>query len=245
MTSSSLSLPYPLYCIAHRGGSQRHTENTLGAFKESMELGVDAIELDVWNVGGQLFVTHDRRLGNTLPGYGRLVEQHPEALKELTLACGNKLASLAEVLSLLADRVMLNIELKGPGTALPVAQLLQQHIHDHHLSAEQYLISSFDHQQLYQFKQRLPDIKRGVLISGIPLDFAASAEALQAYSFHPSLDFVNNELVADAKKRGLKVWVYTVNEEDDLRLMCDLGVEGVFTDYPAKLIQLNRRAYPI
>lgn len=243
MANSLESLPYPLYCIAHRGGSQNHTENTLAAFRESLALGVDAIELDVWNIGGELLVTHDRRLGTTLPGYGRLLEQHPQALKKLVLKCGSSIATLPEVLDLVAGSVRVNIELKGPDTALPVAELLQQYTSGYQSPAGQYLVSSFDQRQLYQFQQRLPEIKIGVLTYGIPLDYAAVADRLQAYSFHCSLDFINPELVQDAKQRGLKVWVYTVNEEEDFRLMCELGVDGVFTDFPRRLISLNQGTF--
>lgn len=242
MTLTSHSLPYPLYCIAHRGGSQIHTENTLAAFAESLALGVDAIEIDVWNIGGELLVTHDRRLGKTLPGQGRLIDHHPEHLKSLILSCGNSISTLPEVLALIADRALLNIELKGPNCAQPVADLLLQYTRDHQLCFEQYLISSFDHQQLHQIKQLNPQLRRGVLIGGIPLDYAAIADTLEAYSFHPSIDFINAELVNDAKRRGLKTWVYTVNNLDDFHLMCELGVDGVFTDFPAHLLELNKQA---
>ncbi len=234
-------LPYPLYCVAHRGGSQIHTENTLAAFRESLALGVDAIELDVFNVGGELLVTHDRRLGNTLPGSGRLLDQRPDVLRSLVLADGSSIATLEEVLELVNDRVLLNIELKGPDCAAPVAHLLEAYSRERQLSLEQYLVSSFDHRQLLQFRQLLPGVKRGVLLEGIPLDLAACSDALGAWSLHPSLNFVNAELVTAAKRQGLQVWVYTVNEADDWQLMCELGVDGVFTDFPGRLLEWNRR----
>lgn len=234
-------LTHPLLCIAHRGGSQRFTENTLAAFEESLQLGVDAIELDVWNVSGELLITHDRRLGKSLPGRGLLMEQPLQQLRQLRLPCGNRLATLAEVLELVGDKVMLNIELKSPGCVAPMAELLENVVHRHRFGWDHYLISSFDHPQLLACKHRLPQVKRGVLVNGIPLDLAAGFAELDAYSFHPSIDFINAELVQDAQARGLKVWVYTVNEEEDMQLMAALGVDGVFTDYPARLQALNAR----
>lgn len=233
------SLVKSLYCIAHRGGSQTFTENTLAAFEQSVLLGVDAVELDVWNVGGELFVTHDRRLGKTLPGQGRLIDHHPDQLKSLILACGHQITTLPQVLEQLGNRVALNIELKGPNCASGVAQAIERYARDHHTGFDHYVVSSFDHQQLFQFKQLLPQIKLGVLIEGIPLHYAACAEELSAYSLHPNLNFINAELIDDAHKRGLKVWVYTVNEEDDLHSMAQLGVDGVFTDYPQRVLELN------
>lgn len=238
---TAISITKSLFCIAHRGGSQRFTENTLAAFEESLQLGVDAVELDVWNVGGELLVTHDRRLGKSLPGRGLLLEQSPEQLRQLPLPCGNHLATLAEVLELVGDKAVLNIELKGPDCVAPVARLLENFVRSHKLGWDHYVISSFDHPQLLAFKQRLPQVKRGVLINGIPLDYAAGFDQLEAYSLNPCIDFINAELVRDAQARGLQVWVYTVNAEEDMKLMAALGVDGIFTDYPARLQALNAR----
>ncbi len=234
------TMPTPLFCIAHRGGSRQHTENTLEAFQESLEIGVDAIELDVWPVGDRLLITHDRRLGKTLPGQGRLIDHNPEHLQSIPLPCGANLTTLPEVLKLLRDRVWLNIELKGPNCAASVAYALESFTSDHGLGTDHYVVSSFDHQQLYEFKQRLPQVKRGILEAGVPLNYGATAEALEGYSIHPNIDFINQAMVDDAHRRGLRVWPYTVNEIDDLQHMQAMGVDGVFTDYPSRVIALNQ-----
>jgi glycerophosphoryl diester phosphodiesterase len=238
-----VSLSHPLYCIAHRGGRRKgshSSENTLKAFAESIALGVDAIEVDVWQVGGQLLVTHDRRLGKTLPGKGRLMDYTPHYLRNLEMECGSKIPTLQEVLESIGEQVSLNIELKGPGCAQLVAKTLQQYVQDSSGTYEQYLFSSFDHHQLFQLKQILPQVRRGVLIEGIPLTYARCCEPLEAYSFHPNVDFINQALVDDAKQRGLKVWVYTVNDIDDFCHLSAMGVDGVFTDYPERLLKLNK-----
>ena len=50
-----------------------------------------------------------------------------------------------------------------------------------------------------------------------------------------SLEFINQEFIEDAHKRGLKVYVYTVNDDDDIQRMKDLGVDGIFSNYPERL----------
>ncbi|GAA5317009.1 MAG: glycerophosphodiester phosphodiesterase [Candidatus Pelagadaptatus aseana] len=236
----SIILPKPLYCIAHRGGVGNHTENTLAALQQCLTLPVDAIEIDTWQIGGELLITHDRRLGRTLPGQGRLIDHHPEYLRNLEMACGNKIASLHDILQLVGNKATLNIELKGPGCSEPVAELLEAFVRDTGASFDNYVISSFDQHQLFDFKQRLPQVKRGVLVEGIPLHYAQCCDELEAYSFHPNVNFINRDLVDDAHNRGLQVWVYTVNEIDDLCHMSELGVDGVFTDHPQKLLDLNQ-----
>jgi hypothetical protein len=83
--------------------------------------------------------------------------------------------------------------------------------------------------------------KRGVLIEGIPLDYAACCTPLKAYSFNTHLSFLSPELIQDAQSRGLKNWVYTVNSADDWSYVQALGVDAVFTDKPDALLAFNQR----
>ena len=85
----------------------------------------------------------------------------------------------------------------------------------------------------------MPQVKRAALIEGIPLDYAQCCEPLKAYAFNTHLSFITPELINDARKRGLKNWVYTVNHEEDWRWLQELGVDGVFTDKPDLLQNFN------
>ncbi|WP_299982433.1 glycerophosphodiester phosphodiesterase [uncultured Pseudoteredinibacter sp.] len=233
-----MELDKPLFCIAHRGGSQRY-ENTLRAISRALELGVDAIEIDVWNVRGELLVFHDRRL-STGPFSGELlVQQDPAELRKTPLSCGEHIPTLLEVMELVADKALLNIELKGPGCVKSVSQQIEDFVLYKQGCYESYLISSFDHVQLHKLSQRLPEVKRGALFAGVPLDYAACCEQLGAYSLHACLGFLRQGLIDDASARGLKTWVYTVNHEEDMGHLAAMGVDGVFTDFPEKVLALN------
>lgn len=228
----------PLSCIAHRGGPG--PENSLEAITSSLALGVDAIEIDLWYLQGELWVTHDRRLGRQLAGTGQLLEQSRDTLENLRLENGEPIPKLHQVLELVGNRSMLNIEIKGPDCAEALSQSLRDYSQAGSLGLEQYLVSSFDHPQLYQMLKLLPEVRRGVLVAGIPLDYARCCEALRAYSLNSDIDFVNAALVEDAHKRGLQSWVYTANHRDDWRRLSQMGVDGVFTDFPAELQKFNR-----
>lgn len=236
----------PLFCIAHRGGpiigDHRSPENSLEAIDRSLALGVDAIEIDIWQVEGELLVTHDRRLGRQLKGDGVITGKPLAELRQLRLENDEPLPSLHQVLTLVGDKAWLNIEIKGPDCVAPLIKQLRGFALDHQLGLEHYIVSSFDHQQLYQILQQAPEIKRAALIEGIPLDYAQCCEALQAYAFNTHLSFLSQALIEDARKRGLKNWVYTVNHEDDWEWMQALGVDGVFTDKPAALMEFNARS---
>jgi glycerophosphoryl diester phosphodiesterase len=234
-----------LLCIAHRGGpiidDLISPENSLQAIQRSLALGVDAIEIDVWQLHGELFVTHDRALGRQIAGAGLLQSKSLAELRQLTLANGEPLPRLYDVLNAIDDRAALNIEIKGANSADAVIKTLTGFVEDRQLSFEQYSVSSFDHRQLFEMLQKAPHIKRGVLIEGIPLDYAACCAALQAWSLNSHVGFLNQTLVNDARRRGLKNFIYTVNTEEDWQWMVELGVDGVFTDRPAELLQFNQR----
>lgn len=241
MTSaSSHPKPSSLLCIAHRGGRSLGVENSLKTIATALDMSVDAIEIDVWKVAGELWVTHDRYLGRVLQGYGRITEVEANQIALLKDYDQQPIATLKQVMELIGDRARLNIEIKGPDCAPLVAQQVLAHCQKNKIALENYIISSFDHQQLYWLKQHHPQLLRGVLICTIPLDYAQCCVELGAYSFHPNVDFINQQLVDDALKRKLKVWVYTVNEMQDFIELAAMGVEGVFTDFPDRLIAYNQ-----
>jgi glycerophosphoryl diester phosphodiesterase len=101
---------------------------------------------------------------------------------------------------------------------------------------EDFLVSAFDHTQIQAAKKLLPEIRTGALIQKVPPGLAAFAERLGAWSIHPSKHCVTPELVADAHQRGLKVFVYTVNQPAEIASLAELGVDGVFTDHPDRVV---------
>jgi len=75
----------------------------------------------------------------------------------------------------------------------------------------------------------------GAIIAGIPIGYAECAQKVDAFSLHPSKEFICRELVDDAHKRGMKVFAFTVNEKQDIQVMRDLGVDGVFSNFPDRI----------
>ncbi|WP_444924792.1 glycerophosphodiester phosphodiesterase [Microbulbifer sp. DLAB2-AF] len=230
-----------LFCFAHRGYQGLFSENTLQAISEALDLKVGGVEIDIWNIGGQLLVTHDRRLGRLQPGNTIITDMQPETLRAMPLPCGSKIPTLQEVLDLIGDKAQLNIEIKGPNCATLLAQEIRTFVTDRGATFDQYIVSSFDQLQLYECLRLLPEVRRGVIIVGVPLDLAACTAPLKAYSLHTALDFLHKDLLNDAKYRGLKNYIFTVNNPDDLALLASQGVDGVFTDRPQIVLDFNKK----
>ena len=224
--------------IAHRGASGDYPENTLLAMEHAIMQGADAIEIDVFAVDGELIVIHDHHLARTTNGSGSIYQRNLAQLQQLDAGLGQRIPTLWQVLQLLAPTPLwLNIELKGENTVAPLLNLLQRAECELQFDSSRLLISSFNHHLLAALKQQQPALKLGALTASLPIDYAAFARQLQVYSVHCDVSFINQAFVDDAKARGLKVCVYTVDQADDIARMRQYGVDGIFSNYPAKARQ--------
>ena len=222
--------------IGHRGACGYEPENTLLSFKKALELNVDMIELDVYACKtGELVVIHDDKVNRTTNGKGHIIKKSFKELRELNAGKGEKIPTLHEVLDLINQKAKVNIELKGTGTVKPVYEVIEKYVKEKDWSYNDFLISSFNHYELLKFIKLCSNVKIGVLIKGIPIGFVEFAEKVNAYSVNLSLESVSKEFVEHAHKRGMKVFVYTVNNVDDMQRMKVMGVDGVFSDFPDRI----------
>lgn len=222
--------------IGHRGAMGYEPENTLRSFKKALELGVDMVELDVYVLKtGELVVIHDDKVNRTTDGKGYVIDKSFEDIRALDAGQGEKVPTLKEVFDLVDKKVPINVELKGENTAKPVAELIKNYIGEKGWTTEHFLVSSFDHYELKDFKELMPEIRVGALITGIPIGYSDYAKSLDAYSVNLNLEFINKRFVDDAHDKGFKVFVYTVNDEDDIERMRQLGVDGLFSNYPDRI----------
>jgi glycerophosphoryl diester phosphodiesterase len=135
-------------------------------------------------------------------------------------------------LNQLAGRAALNIELKGPNTAAPVANLLEVYLSNGTWKEEDLLISSFDWNLLLETRDFLPEISIGVLTEAHPLEAILKAIELSAVSINPYYKDLDATIVAQIHAAGFKVYTWTVNAPEDLKNVKKLGVDAVFTNFP-------------
>src|SRR6185437_179332 len=113
--------------IAHRGGREWAPENTMAAFRRSLDAGVHGIELDVQRCAtGELVVFHDEDLSRTTNGIGLIKDCSLAELQRLDAGswyekqfAGERMPLLLDVLALINGKCVLNIELKNAPIAYP------------------------------------------------------------------------------------------------------------------------------
>ena len=220
-----------MICIGHRGAMGHEPENTLLSVRKALALGVDGIEIDVHNVENNLVVIHDRNLARTTNGSGYLTGCSFDYVRSLDAGKGEQVPTLQEVIDTVDRQAIVNIELKGKDTAQLVASLIQDYLVRGWSTAD-FVVSSFNHYELKQFKAICSEVKIGILIYGLPWQYLSIAQELGADLVIFGLDYIDAEQIKFVHQAGLKAWVYTVNELNDINLMRELQVDGIFTNYP-------------
>ncbi|WP_462159400.1 glycerophosphodiester phosphodiesterase [Pseudoalteromonas sp. GB56] len=218
--------------FAHRGASGNYPENTQLAIENALLIGVDGIEVDLQSCLDDYVIIHDSWLDRTTSGQGKVNATTYADIQSFDAGLGQRVPGLQDVISWVGNQTMLNLELKHTFSLDKLVATLEQSVADGNLQREQLIVSSFDHHQLMWLKQHLPWVKIGALTSSIPLGYAEFAQRLNAFSLHVDKNFVNHEFVADAKARGLEVYAYTVDKPQDIIAMKELGIDGVFTNFP-------------
>lgn len=228
--------------FAHRGASGIEPENTLLAIQKALDMNVDGIEIDVHCVNGELIVIHDRWLDKTTNGEGRVQDKSFSEIRQLDAGKGETIPTLWEVLELVNGQCDLNIELKSDNSVVKTIELLNQSISKHKFKQSQFLISSFNHHLLQQFKLIDSSWKIGALTASCPIEYAAFAQKLNAYSIHLDIDCLNQNFIDDAHARGLLVYVYTVDYQADMLDLKNKNVDGIFSNQLHLAIRTLREA---
>lgn len=249
MTSSNISLLYPperpqdarwaqqFSLIGHRGAAKLAPENTLSSFRRAVELAVDGVEFDLYAHSGELLVIHDDRLERTTNGQGLLVQKSLEELRALDAGDGQQIPLLQEVAATLPAAVAMNLELKGPDTAAPVAAWLAAN-----RPVQPVLVSSFDLRELATFRALDPQCAVAPLFHKRNPAMLDIAHELRACAVNLSTRLASRERLQEIRYAGFGALVYTVNGLRQARRLYGDGATGVFTDRPDRV---NRPAVEI
>lgn len=242
--SSSLRVGQDCEIIAHRGGSSLAPENSIAAIEKSIDLGVDAVEVDVrMSADGYVIVMHDKRVDRTSNGHGLVKRLSLDELKSLRLLTpakeisDEKIPTLDEVLACVAGRCKVLIEIKENdcrGIEQAVADVVArcnaedwvavQAFSDDVLERLAEIGVSFPLEKLFVFKfPFLPYI----------YDKGFSRFSFKKYSYIASFnvkkELARKGLVKKIQGAGKKVKVWTLKEGESA---APGGINGVITDYP-------------
>ncbi len=219
--------------IGHRGARAYAPENTLASFKKAMEIGVDAVELDVRKTkDNQLVVIHDADVKRTTNSEGLVSELTLKEIKSFS-ADGEKIPTLDETLDFLDKKVKVFIELKETGIEEQTLSI----VHAKGLE-KNVVIISFLEEALKKVRESDKDIETGLIYAKHKNPIKAALELKANYLF-ALYRFTHTANVQKAHENGLKVVVWTINTPDEVEVYAKKGVDGIASDKPDILMCLN------
>jgi glycerophosphoryl diester phosphodiesterase len=232
--------------VAHRGASSVAPPNTLSAVRRAYELGADGVEFDVRLSRDRVpVVIHDATVPLARGGKARVADLTLRELKEIDVGSqfasafrGERIPTLQELLTSARGHLLLNVELKTAGlldTALVRATVTEIR----HLRMEgSVLISSFNPLAVLQAKGAAPEIPAGLLGArrlGRLSVLVMLARLARIEAVHPEHTSVDSSSSARARKHGLRLHTWTVDDSEEMRRLIDLGVDGIITNFPQVL----------
>lgn len=220
--------------VAHRGASGELPGNTMAAFERAISLGADVIEFDVRrSADGQLIVYHDAELdGRPVAGLTR---------SAIWYRSGTHPPLLAEVIDLARGRIGLDVEIKGTDyTGQVVAAIAADE------DPTRTIVSSFEGVVVTELGSLAPDLGRGLIVGeehhGLESFPDPAQHAFELGATHLVLHrrLAERRTLQQARRLGLALWLWTVNEEDQLQThLRDPLVSGVVSDFPERAIRVR------
>lgn len=254
--------------IAHQGGDGERPSNTMVAFQHAVEIGADILEMDVHSTSDGVLVTiHDETVDRTTDGTGRVndftfaelqafdagyewptLEEEAGRTDRPYRGQGIVIPALEEVFQTFPQlRMVIEIKQTEPSIVQPLCDLLREYD-----LQEQVIIGSFHPEPLYEFRETCPEVATSAveeeirpffILSTIGLSgaYQPTAEAFQVPEYSGGLHVVTQGFVNNARTKNIMIQPWTINSTEQMQTMIGLGVNGIITDYPSRLIeQLGR-----
>jgi len=220
--------------IGHRGARAYAPENTFASFNKALEIGIDAIELDVRKTkDNQLVVIHDADVKRTTNGEGLVSELMLKEIKGLDAGSGEKIPTLEETFDFLDKKVKMFVELKETGIEKEVLSMVQEKG-----LKKNVVIVSFLEDALKKVRELDKDTETGLIYAKHKNPLKAALE-LKANYILALYRFMHTANVEKAHECGLKVIVWTINSLQEAEEYAKKGVDGIASDKPDILMRLN------
>jgi glycerophosphoryl diester phosphodiesterase len=217
--------------IAHRGNSFITLENSLAAIRSALSLHVNMIEIDIrMSRDNGLYVMHDKTTGRTAEENIDIEQSTSEKINAILLKNGEPIPSLADMLALIDGSCGLNLEIKSTGAGALTAQ---------HLLASEYrghvLVSSFKEDEVLAAHGVLPGLPISLIFDTFAAREVTKYKARGYTAISLSKKTVSKKLVDACHDQRIPVYVWTVDDEEEMKIYIEWGVDGIFSNKPGVL----------
>ena len=222
--------------FGHRGAKGHAPENTVISVKKALAFDVDGVEIDVFRCqSGEIVIFHDKSLDKLTNGSGKIEEKTLKQLSTLKVLGSEPIPTLDDIIDVINGSARLNIELKGKNTAEGVFFIMKKAIESGRWNAYQLFVSSFDWDELRDFKKLTTEFGIAVLTDKNPLDAIPVARELNAFAINPKHSHLTQEIINDIQSEGFEIYTWTVNKKNRIEELISWKVDGIITDFPDRL----------
>ena len=229
--------------LAHRGGAIESFENTLESFRYSVSIGCDYIETDVQlSSDGVPYIFHDDDLKRIVGKKVKFNSMHSNDINQIKIFDNLKIPTLEEALIEFKD-INFQIDVKTDEVAFPAIETIIKHN-----AVERVCIASFNSGRLKKIRNKYPQICTSmgpkeviklVLNSFNLYTKEISGECLQVPIYYYGIKVVTKRFIDFVQSKGLKIIVWTINDESTFKELQKLNVDGIITDIPKKFFEIS------
>lgn len=227
--------------IAHRGASGTCTENTLSAFEKAIEYNCDMVEFDVQYIDRKLCVFHDYTANRMFGVDKKMSDLNSGEFDKLIYANCERIPTLQQALDCINGRCSVNIEVKDSSIATNIVAIVRDYQKKKQWRNVDIVLSSFSCATVNLIRRSDSDINVSQLFheDNVTLrdikNFKKDYFEKNIYSVNLYVEDITQPIVEYCNENNMKIYVYTVNELRAIRFLRELGVNGVFTDYPERI----------
>jgi glycerophosphoryl diester phosphodiesterase len=226
--------------FAHRGGDEKFPENTMAAFQDAYQLGYRHFETDVhYTIDKELVAFHDDNLARLLGVKTTIAELTKKQRRSITFGENQHVPLLTELFTSFPD-VYFHIDAKSSAAVIPLAEVIKSHHAEGRVC-----VSSFTAKNVLQLRKLLPDvyttatqrelakIRYRTPIAKLP-ELHNRILSIPIYALHDRqpqrIALITPKSIKRFHSKGCKVFVWTINTEQEMHTLLDMGVDGIFTD---------------
>jgi len=220
--------------IAHRGDSSNALENSLESVHRALSLPVDMIELDIRKSRDNgLFVMHDTLTGRTAGNDINIERATSDTISRIRLNNGEPVPTLTDVIKAVAGSAGLNLEIKSEGAGLLTAEYFASSDYDGYV-----LLSSFKEEEILAVHRALPSMPTSLIFDVFTARDVPSYKEQGYRIVSLRKKTVSEKLIDTCHEQGVDVYVWTVDDMDEMRKFISWGVDGIYSNKPGVLKKL-------
>lgn len=221
--------------FAHRGGNEFAPENSFRAFKSAVDIGYKYLETDVHlTKDGFLIAFHDDTLDRVTDKSGLIRDLTLSEIKKAKIAGTDEIPLLSELLNSFTD-CFFNIDCKVDETVQPLINLINNKDFINRVC-----IGSFSQKRINFIRKSLGKfVKTSMGPAEVILSKFLSYTSL-GYNFKSSytsipirrygINLLEERNINYLKSNNQKVIAWTINDEDQMKMLINIGIDGIMTD---------------